>query len=123
MQRAGESPGLSDYQTFLDALTAQRHVALASAGSHDLFCNRLFKMLIRGETLQTNSCEAALGRTHPHLHAIGIDHRVGQPPIALQAIGLIEGDDPFAFFRPQLLITRYPSMVLVDRAVALTPLR
>jgi hypothetical protein len=46
---------------------------------------------------------------------------IGQPPIALQAIGLIEGDDPFAFFRQQLLITRYPPMVLVDRAVALTP--
>jgi hypothetical protein len=33
---------------------------ISSAGSHDLFCNRLFKMLIRGEALQTNSCEAAL---------------------------------------------------------------
>jgi hypothetical protein len=37
-------------------------VPAPSACSHDLFCNRLFKMFIRGEALQTNSCEAALDR-------------------------------------------------------------
>ena len=60
------------------------------------------------------------GRTHRH--DVGVQHHEGQPPVALQRVLQMEIDDCLLFPILQPKVPGNPTVVLVDAAIALSPI-
>jgi hypothetical protein len=63
-----------------------------------------------------------IGRAGGDIDQVGIDHHVGQPAIALQAVRFIEPDDLLSLLGKDFVIAHYPAVVLVDLAIATAPI-